>query len=180
MGVSQVSTLSQGLEAGARVLRMVVSNLENNILKARKESADKKTLSIVARLVKLLEKITHLLDDLNKKVQRQDRDFIVLSQYTYIFKYQNGVMLIRSRPEHVILAYDHDSNTVSLKSRGLTFTISPSALLVNIRGRSITIDPISEDQFAIKREELRTALNMIEKITYRRLVPYLEHKVVRG
>lgn len=175
-----MSTLSQGLEAGVRVLRMVTSSLENNILKARKESADKKTLSTIARLVKLLEKLAHILDSLNRKVQRQDRDFILLSQYTYVFKYQNGVILMRSRPEHVILAYDHDSNTVSLKSRDLTFAVSPSALLVRIRGKLITINPMGEDQFAIKRDELRAVLNTIEKIAYKRLAPYLEHKVIKG
>lgn len=175
-----MSSLSQGLEAGIKVLRTAIHSVENNVIRSRKETVDKKTVSIASRLVELLEKIVHLLDTLSRRMQHVEEGLVVISHYTYIFRTHKEIVLIKTRPEHIVLALDLEGNAVSLKTRGAALSISPSTLIVHIRNKSINISPLSGDQFASKKDELRMALKTLEKAFYRKLLPFIEQKLQKA
>ncbi|MEM0249965.1 MAG: hypothetical protein QXG15_04160, partial [Desulfurococcaceae archaeon] len=81
-----MSSLSQGLEAGIRVLKTAVQSIESNIIRSRKETVDKKTVSVASRLVELLEKTMRLLDVLSRRIQHVEDGLVTISNYTYIFR----------------------------------------------------------------------------------------------
>jgi len=172
-----VSSLSQGLEAGIRVLKTAVQSIESNIIRSRKETVDKKTVSVASRLVELLEKTMRLLDVLSRRIQHVEDGLVTISNYTYIFRTSKEVVLVRTRPEHVVLSLDLESNAVSLKTRDATLSVSPNSLTISIRSKLVKISPLSEEQFTSKRDELRMALKTIEKAVYRRLLPLIEQKL---
>lgn len=172
-----MSSLFQGLEAGIRVLRTAIHSVESNVIRSRRETVDKKTASVASRLVELLEKIAHLLDTLSKRIQHVEDKLVIISQYTYVFRTPKEIVLVRTRPEHVVLALDLEGNAVSLKTRSAALSISPSALIISIRGKLINISPLNEDQFTSKRDELRAVLKTLEKTVYRKLLPFIEQKL---
>lgn len=172
-------TLSQGLEESARLVRNVVNTIENNIIKSQREIVDKKTISTVVRLLDLLDKVAYLFENIAKKVGASEEDVVTLSNYTYLFRSQKEIALLRTRPEYVILAYDWEASAVSFKVKSNMLTISPSMIEVNSRGVSFKIDPLRGDQFIGRRDELRIILKIFEKALYRKLLPYIEQKIVK-
>ncbi|MEM4903602.1 MAG: hypothetical protein QXL28_01325, partial [Desulfurococcaceae archaeon] len=91
-----MSSLSQGLEAGIRVLKTAVQSIESNIIRSRKETVDKKTVSVASRLVELLEKTMRLLDVLSRRIQHVEDGLVTISNYTYIFRTSKEVVLVRT------------------------------------------------------------------------------------
>jgi len=179
-GVIAVPDVFQVLENGPRIIKAAINNLESTIKKAHKEGVDKKTISTVARLINLLEKIAYLFETVSKRLEKSDREIITLSPYTYVFKVRDEVILLRSRPEHVTLILNQSNNTVSLKTRNFTFAVTPGTLSISVRGKpTISVELVNREQLMLRKDELRTALNLIEKTMYRRLISYLEQRIAK-
>ena len=173
-------TISRGLEASIEVLRTALQNIENNVVKTRREGeVDKKTISMASRLIELLEKMIRLLEVTGKRVQAlsENQGIVTLSQYMYAFQAQNEVVVIKTRPEYVALVYNSEKNSVSLKTKRSILTITPSSLTISTRGVSINVSPLNREQFMSKRDELRIALKTFEKVVYKKLLPYIEQHV---
>ncbi|MEM4481355.1 MAG: hypothetical protein QXK88_04630 [Desulfurococcaceae archaeon] len=172
-------TTSQGLEVGAKLLKNAALNIESYVLKSPKGKLDEKTLSVVSRLKELLERLANALEAVAKAVGSTDRDIVALSQYTYVYRTNSRVVLTRNKPEYVALSYDAQDNAVSLKVRDTNLTLSQKSISVSYRGISATVDAYSADQLKERRDELRVALNALERTAYGRLIPFLEQKVIK-
>lgn len=172
-------TIPQGLEAGAKLLRGAISSIESNVNRALKERVDEKTLSVISRLRELLESLSDALESVAKSISSADQEIIVLSQYTYAFRADSEVVLMRGRPEYIAIAYNASDNTISLKARNKKLTLSQNFMAVHSRGLSIVINAYSVDQVSEKVDELRAALKAIESTVYRRLLPLIERRVIK-
>lgn len=175
-----MSTPSQGLEIGVRIIRNVIDGIESNVIESGTSSlGDKKTISIAARLVELLDKLAYLLENLARKIEASRGDALILSSYTYLFKTGNEVIFVRTRPEYIAISCNPDSKTISFKVRSNKLILSPNSLEVSARRVSFKIHSFNREEFRDKRDRLRSILGVFEKALYRRLLPYVEQSILK-
>ncbi|MCC6054631.1 MAG: hypothetical protein LM589_04895 [Thermosphaera sp.] len=170
-------TLVQGFEVGLKTLRSFIANIRSNVLKS--EEVDKKTLAVVSRLVELLEKTESALDALAKKLEGGERGFVELSSYFYVFKAGGDVILLRTRPEHIVISINLENKTVTIKTRKGSISVASNGFSARARGISLEITPATPEGFIERRDELRAVLGVLEKSIYRRLISYIEQKTIR-
>jgi hypothetical protein len=170
-------TLVQGFEVGLKTLRSFIANIRSNVLKS--EEVDKKTLAVVSRLVELLEKTESALDALAKKLEGEERGFVELSSYFYVFRAGGDVILLRTRPEHVVISINLENKTVTIKTRKGSISVASNGFSASARGISLEITPTTPEGFIERRDELRAVLGVLEKSIYRRLISYIEQKTIR-
>ncbi|MEM0001927.1 MAG: hypothetical protein QXV54_02705 [Desulfurococcaceae archaeon] len=173
-----MQTMGQELETGVKLIKSTIANLENNVLKAGK-NVDKKTISVVSRLMQLLEKTINVVDAIAKKTASTNENILELSQYLYLLRTPGEIIILRTRPEHVALTFNSKENYVSLKTRNASLTISPNSVALKARGVEFSISPLTIENFDKRRDELRILLRELEKTIYRRLVPLVEVKVAK-
>lgn len=164
------------LEVGLKTINTVITNLENTLLKAG-EGRDEKTISLISRMIAFLRKTALILSQLSSRLNSSENNIVVLAPYTYIFRAENGIVLLRSRPEHVVVSVNSSKPSVTIKIRYGSLTITPSAMEVRVRGLSIEVDPRNIDSIKEKRDELRASMRIFEKVLYRRIAPFVEHIV---
>lgn len=173
-----MQTIGQGLETCIKILKSTITSLENNVLKAGK-NIDKKTISVVSRLTQLLEKTVDVVDVIARKTININENIYELSPYLYLLRAPEEIIILRTRPEHIALAFNSKENTVSLKTRSASLTIAPNTVVLKARGAAFTISPLNVENFDKRRDELRILLREFEKALYRRLAPFVEAKVAK-
>ncbi|MEM4490323.1 MAG: hypothetical protein QXK41_04110, partial [Desulfurococcaceae archaeon] len=104
-----MQTMGQELETGVKLIKSTIANLENNVLKAGK-NVDKKTISVVSRLMQLLEKTINVVDAIAKKTASINENILELSQYLYLLRTPGEIIILRTRPEHVALTFNSKEN----------------------------------------------------------------------
>lgn len=175
-GVLNMVNLQQDIDSSTRILRSLVTNIENNIMRGE---IDKKTMSVASRIAQLLSKIADALDALAKKVPESQEGAIELVSHAYLVRTPSGYVLIKTKPEHIALSFDRGGNTLSLKSRMGSMVVSLNSINISSRGLNINISSLTSDQLSRNRDELRILLKHFEKIVYNRLIPLIEQRIVR-
>lgn len=175
-GVLNMTSLQQNIDSSIRVLRSLAMNIENSIIRGE---ADRKTMSVASRIVQLVGRVAEALETLVRKLPESQGGVIELVNYSYLVKSPTGFILVKTRPEHIVLTYDDNKRTLSLKSRIGSMTISTNSINISSRGLVIDISPITIEKLSSNRDELRILLKHFEKIVYNRLVPLVEQRIVK-
>lgn len=171
-----VTGIPAELENGVRVLNAAISSLKSTVSRVGK-GGDEKTLSVISRIVVLMEKTASTLSLLSGYLGSLSSDVSHLAPYTYIFRAQDEVILLRSRPEHVIISVSSSKSEVSIKTRKGEFHVTPGSVRLKARGISVELDLRDFDSISKRRSEVSSILGVFEKTLYRRIVPHIERLV---
>lgn len=165
--------ISTELESGVRVLNSAISNLKTTVSKAGR-GGDEKTVSVISRIVELLEKTASTLLTLSGYIGSLSGDMSVLAPYTYVFRAQDEVVLLRTRPEHVVISISGSKSEVTIKTRKGELRVTPSNVGLRARGVSVELDLRDFDSIRNSRSEVSAILGVFEETLYRRVIPHFE------
>ncbi|MEM4717624.1 MAG: hypothetical protein QXE81_02555 [Desulfurococcaceae archaeon] len=168
----------KSLETSIKIIKSIITALEKNVIKAG-EGVDKKTISLTSRIIQLLEKISIIYDNLLKRVEEVSDNVIELTQNIYLFRTPREIVLLNTKPEHVALVYNHEENSISLRSRVGRLEFTSNSMIVESRGISLKISPLVATTLSKHKDEMRIVLKYFEKIVYNKLLPSVEKRIVK-
>ena len=163
-------------EHGVSLIKHAVASLRGLVSEGK---LDEKTASLVARLIKLLERVSSTIALIASKVELSEKNALALAPYTYVYRVGSEVILMRSKPEYTAIIIDSEKPEVSVKTREAYISVTTS--IIKARGRGIKIETEIKDVAGLTsaREVLRAVLGVLEKRIETRLAPYIESLVKR-
>lgn len=168
----------KSIETGIKIIKSTIATLESNVLKGG-EGVDKKTISLASRIIQLLEKVATIFEYLSKKTEESSGSVTELTQNVYLFRTPREIVLLKTKPEHVVLVYNYEENSVALKSRMGRLEFTPNSIVVESRGVSLKISPLTATVLSEHRDEMRIILKYFEKIVYNKLLPCIEKRIMK-
>ncbi|WP_048078666.1 hypothetical protein [Desulfurococcus mucosus] len=164
-----------GIDRAVKSLNTLSRNIRSRVLGS--QELDAKTASTASHLVEIIESIAVSLQRLENKLKTGEpgQGVVRLAPYTYVITGRGGVVLMRTRPEYIILSVDSEHGSVSVKARKTLLTAEPGRILMKTRGVGVEVNPLNIDDYKAKRNELKNALRSLEKVVNFKLASLLEH-----
>lgn len=169
-----MSSTSSEFGTALEAINIAINNLKKSMHVAGKSRENVKVVSLVSRLIEFLESTARILKLLSDKVSFSGNGINVLAPYTYILRAGDELVVMRSRPEHVIVTIKANTRELAIKTRHGKLVLTPRELQVQTKGFNVTAS--LEDFESIKKSfhELSSALKNFEVVMYRRFIPYFE------
>jgi hypothetical protein len=161
--------LNASIKLGVNTLKSSASIIRKNVIESGRGEENPRVISLATRIILLLEKMADVLESISQRVSSAP-EVVHLAPYTYIFQGERDeIVIMRTRPEHVVISVNSADNTVSLKSRRGVLEVSTNSLKIRARGVNIVLDLTSREQYEEKLSEIRNTLKIFESIVTRRL-----------
>jgi len=177
--VTNMSSLLTSIDRIIGSLNTLSQNIRSRILE--NQELNVKVASVVASMRELVDSIAVGILQLKKYLETENiqEGVAKLAPFTYLIVKEGKIILLRSRPEYVVLSLEPRSNIVEVKSRNSVITIAPGRIALRARGISVEIDPLSPSDYQAKRNELRNLLRHLGKTVNFRFTLLVEQYVSR-
>lgn len=171
-----MSSALASIERAVRVLSDISQGIRGRVVRSRE--LDAKTINVASQLAGLVEGISGGLRTLEGKLKASGSVEGVsrISPYTYLVVDGERVIVLRSRPEYMVLSIESKGSSISIKTRNSAISIKPDSISITARGVSVEVNPFSVEDYQVKREELRKALKSIDRVVNQRLIQVVEWK----
>jgi len=161
--VTNMSSLLTSIDRTIGSLNTLSQNIRSRILE--NPELNVKVASVAASMRELVDSIATGMLQLKKYLETVNiqEGVAKLAPFTYLVVRKDKIILLRSRPEYVVLSLEPQSNVVEVKSRESLITIAPGRIALRAGGISVEIDPLNPSDYQARRNELRNLLRHLGK-----------------
>ncbi|ACL11788.1 hypothetical protein DKAM_1462 [Desulfurococcus amylolyticus 1221n] len=158
-----MSTTPPTIEGVVRTLTILSQNIKSQVIE--RHELDSKSITLISSLRKIVDDVAVWLDQVDKRLKAEDvkRGVTRLASYTYLIIGKSEIVVMRSKPEYIIVSVNLEKNSISIKTRNTILLIEPGRIYMRVKGVSVEIDPLKAEDYISKRDELVNALRVLGK-----------------